>query len=72
MNFCLSKKGGNKIIFACKGSCKPLKTWVGAKCVNFNTSPLGGQMKKLFRIYNDSNLPIELKIYHDNSDAFNF
>ena len=70
--FCLSTKGGNKITFACKGSCKPLKTWVGTKCVNFNTVPLGGQMKKLFRIYNDSDLPTEFQIYHDNSGAFSF
>ena len=70
--FCLSTKGGNKITFSCKGSCKPLKTWVGTKCVNFNTVPLGGQMKKLFRIYNDSDLPTEFQIYHDNSGAFSF
>ena len=70
--FCLSTKGGNKIIFSCKGSCKSLKTWVGTKCVNFNTVPLGGQMKKLFRIYNDSDLPTEFQIYHDNSGAFSF
>ncbi len=70
--FCLSTKGGNKIIFSCKGSCKSLKTWVGTKCVNFNTVPLGGQMRKLFRIYNDSDLPTEFQIYHDNSGAFSF
>ena len=70
--FCLSTKGGNKITFSCKGSCKPLKTWVGTKCVNFSTVPLGGQMKKLFRIYNDSDLSTEFQIYHDNSGAFSF
>ena len=70
--FSLSTKGGNKIIFSCKGSCKPLKTWVGTKCVNFNTVPLGGQMKKLFRIYNDSDISTEFQIYHDNSGAFSF
>ena len=70
--FCLSTKGGNKIIFSCKGSCKSLKTWVGTKSVNFNTVPLGGQMRKLFRVYNDSDLPTEFQIYHDNSGAFSF
>ena len=70
--FCLSTKGGNKITFSCKGSCKPLKTWVGTKSVNFNSVPLGGQIKKLFRIYNESDLPTEFQIYHDNSGAFSF
>ena len=70
--FCLSTKGGNKITFSCKGSCKPLKTWVGTKCVNFNSVPLGGQIKKLFRIYNESDLSTEFQIYHDNSGAFSF
>ena len=70
--FCLSTKGGNKITFSCKGSCIPLKTWVGTKYVNFNTVPLGKQIKKLFRIYNDSDLSTEFQIYHDNSGAFNF
>ena len=70
--FCLSTKGGNKILFSCKGTCKPLKTWVGTKFVNFNTIPLGNQVKKLFRIYNDSDLPTEFQIYHDNSGAFSF
>ena len=63
--FCLSTKGGNKITFSCKGSCKPLKTWVGTKCVNFSSVPLGGQIKKLFRIYNDSDLATEFQIYHE-------
>ena len=70
--FCLSTKGGNKITFSCKGSCKPLKTWVGTKCVNFSSVPLGGQIKKLFRIYNDSDLATEFQIYHENSGAFSF
>ena len=70
--FCISTKGGNKLIFACKGSCKPLKTWVGIKYVNFNTVPLGGQIKKLFRLYNESDLSTEFQIYHDNSGAFSF
>ena len=70
--FCLSTKGGNKITFSCKGSCKPLKTWVGTKCVNFSTVPLGGQMRKLFRIYNDSDIATEFQIYHENSGAFSF
>ena len=70
--FCLLTKGGNKLTFSCKGSCKPLKTWVGIKCVNFKTVQLGEQKKKLFRIYNDSDSPTEFKIYHDNSGTFSF
>ena len=35
--FCISTRGGNKLTFECKGSCRPLKTWVGTKCVNFKT-----------------------------------
>ena len=70
--FCISTRGGNKLTFECKGSCRPLKTWVGTKCVNFKTVALGSQMKKLFRIYNDSDSPTEFQIYHDNSGAFIF
>ena len=70
--FCISTKGGNKLTFECKGTCRPLKTWVGTKCINFKTVPLGGQSKRLFRIYNDSDLPTEFQIYHDNSGAFTF
>ena len=70
--FCLTTKGGNKIIFSCKGTCVPLETRVGTKFVNFNTVPLGSQIKKLFRIYNDSDIPTEFQIYHDNSGAFSF
>ena len=70
--FCISTKGGNKLTFECKGSCRPLKTWVGTKCVNFKTIPLGGQMKKLFRIFNDSDSATEFQLYHDNSGAFSF
>ena len=70
--FLLSTKGGNKLIFSCSGSCRPLRTWVGAKNVNFKTVALGNQMKKLFRVYNDSDLPTEFQIYHDNSGAFFF
>ena len=70
--FCISTKGGNKLTFECKGSCRSLKTWVGTKCVNFKTVALGSQMKKLFRIYNDSDSPTEFQIYHDNSGAFTF
>ena len=29
-------------------------------------------MKKLFRIYNDSDIATEFQIYHDNSGAFAF
>ena len=70
--FCISTRGGNKLTFECKGSCRPLKTWVGTKSVNFKTLALGSQMKKLFRIYNDSDSPTEFQIYHDNSGAFSF
>ena len=70
--FCLSTRGGNKLTFSCKGFCKTLKTWVGTKYVNFGTIPLGTQIKKLFRIYNDSDLATEFQIYHDNNGAFSF
>ena len=70
--FLLSTKGGNNVMFSCSGSCKPLKTWVGAKSVNFKSVALGNQIKKLFRIYNDSDLATEFQIYHDNSGAFFF
>ena len=70
--FLLSTKGGNKLMFSCSGSCRPLRTWVGAKNVNFKSVVLGNQIKKLFRVYNDSDLPTEFQIYHDNSGAFFF
>ena len=70
--FVLSTKGGNKLMFSCSGYCRPLKTWVGAKNVNFKSVALGNQVKKLFRVYNDSDLPTEFQIYHDNSGAFFF
>jgi len=70
--FCISTKGGNKLTFECKGTCRSLKTWVGTKSVNFKTVALGSQIKKLFRIYNDSDSPTEFQIYHDNSGAFTF
>ena len=70
--FLLSTKGGNKLMFSCSGSCRPLTTWVGAKNINFKTVALGNQIKKLFRVYNDSDLPTEFQIYHDNSGAFFF
>ena len=70
--FLLSTKGGNKLMFSCSGYCRPLKTWVGAKTVNYKSVPLGNQIKKLFRVYNDSDIPTEFQIYHDNSGAFIF
>ena len=70
--FLLSTKGGNKLMFSCSGYCRPLKTWVGAKNVNFKSVALGNQIKKLFRVYNDSDLPTEFQICHDNSGAFFF
>ena len=70
--FLLSTKGGNKLMFSCSGSCSPLRTWVGAKNINFKSVPLGKQITKLFRVYNDSDLPTEFQIYHDNSGAFIF
>ena len=70
--FVLSIKGGNKLSFSCRGNCHILRTWVGTKSVNFKTIPLGSQIKKLFRIYNDSDLATEFQIYHDNSGAFIF
>ena len=70
--FLLSVQGGNQLNFSCKGNCNSLHTWVGAKSINFKTTPLGSQVKKLFRIYNDSDLPTEFHIYHENSGVFIF
>ena len=70
--FSLSIKGGNKLTFSCRGGCNPLHTWVGTKSVNFKSVPLGNQVKKLFRIFNDSDIPTEFQLYHDNSGAFFF
>jgi hypothetical protein len=70
--FTISTIGGNKLNFSCKGYCNSLKTWVGAKSVNFKTVPLGSQIKKLFRIYNESDVSTEFQIYHDNSGVFIF
>ena len=70
--FSLSIKGGNKLTFSCRGGCNSLHTWVGVKSVNFKSVPLGNQIKKLFRIFNDSDIPTEFQIYHDNSGAFFF
>ena len=70
--FLISTKGGNKLTFSCRGGCNSLQTWVGIKCMNFKSVPLGNQIKKLFRIYNDSDLPTEYQIYHDNSGSFLF
>ena len=70
--FLISTKGGNKLTFSCRGGCDPLQTWVGIKSINFKSVSLGNQIKKLFRIYNDSDLPTEYQIYHDNSGSFLF
>jgi len=70
--FSLSIKGGNKLTFACRGGCNSLHTWVGVKSVNFKSVPLGNQIRKLFRIFNDSDISTEFQIYHDNSGAFFF
>ena len=45
---------------------------MGVKSVNFKSVPLGNQIRKLFRIFNDSDISTEFQIYHDNSGAFFF
>ena len=64
--------GGNIINFTCTGNCTSLKTWIGNKYINFKSVELGNQLTRLFRIHNDSSVPTEFQIYHDNSGVFKF
>ena len=70
--YVLKVQGGNLVNFTCTGSCSALKTWIGNKYINFKTIELGSQMTRLFRIHNDSSVPTEYQIYHDNSGPFKF
>lgn len=68
--YLLKTLGGNQMIFNCSGFCSPVKAWLSAKHVNFKSIPLGNQMTKLIRLYNEAVLPTEYQIFHDNSGAF--
>ena len=70
--FDINTKGGNKLRFACSGSCYPLSVWLSSKCVNFKAIPLGNQMTKLIRLYNGSDSVTYFQIYHNNDGVFRF
>ena len=55
--------------FSCSGSCLSLSTYLNAKCVNFKSVPLGGQMTKLIRVYNDSAQETDYQMFHNNDRA---
>ena len=58
--------GGNVVKFSLAGGCLPLKIYINAKYINFNTVELGNSMTKLIRIYNDSDLETDYQIFHTN------
>ena len=64
--------GGNEIVFKCFGSCEKLKTWIGSKNINFKSIELGTSMTKLIRFHNDSDIPTEFQVFHENSGVFSF
>ena len=68
--YTLKTIGGNVLRFSCSGSCLSLSTYLNAKCVNFKSVPLGGQMTKLIRVYNDSDQETDYQIFHNNDGAF--
>ena len=61
--------GGNIIKFSLTGGCTPLKIFLNAKHVNFNTVELGSSMTKLIRIYNESDLETDYHILHTNGSS---
>jgi len=64
--------GGNEIVFKCFGSCEKLKTWIGSRNINFKSIELGNSMTKLIRFHNDSDIPTEFQVFHENSGVFSF
>ena len=70
--YSLKVQGGNVVNFTCTGVCTPLKTWIGNKFINFKSIELGQQQTRLIRVHNDSSIPTEFQIYHDNSGPFRF
>lgn len=69
-NYLIKTAGGNQLHFSCSGMSSSLKTWLGAKYVNFKSIPLGTQNTKRIRIYNDSDQPTEYQMYYMNNGAF--
>ena len=61
--------GGNVVKFSLTGRCSPLKIFLNAKHINFNTVELGSSMTKLIRIYNDSDLETDYQIFHTNGSS---
>ena len=49
-----------------KGGCTPLKIFWSTKHINFNTVELGSSVTKLIRLYNESDLETDYKIFHTN------
>ena len=61
--------GGNIVKFSLKGGCTPLKIFLSAKHINFNTVELGSSVTKLIRIYNESDLETDYQIFHTNGSS---
>ena len=68
----LRTHGGNTVKFSLSGGCLPLKIYVNAKYINFNTVELGNSITKLIRIYNDSDLETDYQIFHTNGSSVFF
>ena len=68
--YTLKTIGGNTMRFSCSGSCLTLSTYLNAKYVNFKSVPLGNQITKLIRVFNDSDLSADYQIFHNNDGAF--
>ena len=61
--------GGNVVKFSLTGGCTPLKIFLNAKHINFNTVELGSSVTKLIRIYNESDLETDYQILHTNGSS---
>ena len=61
--------GGNVVKFSLTGGCTPLKIFLNAKHINFNTIELGSSVTKLIRIYNESDLETDYQILHTNGSS---
>ena len=64
--------GGNVVKFSLTGGCTPLKIFLNAKHINFNTVELGSSVTKLIRIYNESDLETDYQIMHTNGSSVFF
>ena len=68
----LRTTGGNVVKFSLTGGCTPLKIFLNAKHINFNTIELGSSVTKLIRIYNESDLETDYQILHTNGSSVFF